>query len=371
MNQTHSILLVDDDPLVLAGFREILIREDYSVTAAFSGREALEKLEQQSFEVVLTDLLMPRISGLDVLRSAREKNPEGIVIVVTGYASVRSAVEALRLGAHDYLIKPCDEQELLFRVKMGLEHIQLQRRLRAQELDTEKMRAIAQTAVTVNDQINTPLNVILNSVELLRMKPHGDSDDFLESLNFIGEEVGKIKSVIQKLAKIADPKIKEYSGGSVFMVDVEPAGKVSPSTNGAAHDKRRILVVDDEQFMVHTLARILEMMGYEVLCAYGGREAFRICLAQDVDLVVTDLHMPDMSGLELLTSVKSHNPLIPVILVTGYGIENARESAGKWKADGFLGKPFKVADLQRLIEQTLASLPQSENSLPVSTSEVA
>jgi DNA-binding NtrC family response regulator len=366
MTAMHSVLLVDDDPLVLAGFREILSREGYDVTAVFSGREAMDKMEERSFDVILTDLLMPRISGLDVVRFANEKNPDCVVIVVTGYASVRSAVEALRLGAHDYLIKPCDEQELLFRVRMGTERVQLRRELRTKELDAEKMKAIAQTAVTVNDQINTPLNVILNSIELIRIKLLTESDDVNQSLEFIGQEVGKIKSVIQRLAKIADPKIKEYANGSVFMVDVDASSQkpeaLSPQTAG----KRRILVVDDEQFMVHTLSKILEAFGYDVISAYGGREAYRICLAQDVDLVVSDLHMPDMSGLELLTSIKSHNPAIPVILVTGYGVEKARESAGKWRADGFLGKPFRIADLQALIEQTLAGLSAPRSSDPMS-----
>jgi DNA-binding NtrC family response regulator len=361
MRDTHCILLVDDDPLVLAGFREILSRAGYEVTAVFSGGEALEQLESRTFDVILTDLLMPRVSGLDVLRTAREKHPDCVVIVVTGYASVRSAVEALRLGAHDYLIKPCDEHELLFRVNMGLEHVDLHRELRARELDAEKMRAIAQTAVTVNDQINTPLNVILNSTELIRLKSTCP-DDVRQPLDFINQEVGKIKQVIQRLAKIADPKIKEYSGGAVFMVDMESSGQ-RPADSGTA-GKKRVLVVDDEQFMVHTLAKILELMGYEPVCAYGGREAFRIFLSQPVDLVITDLHMPDMSGLELLTSMKAHNPDIPVILITGYGVDSAREAAGKWRADGFIGKPFKVQELQTLIERTLTGGGDEAASAP-------
>jgi DNA-binding NtrC family response regulator len=356
MNIAHKVLLVDDDPLVLAGFREILSRAGYAVTPVFSGREALEKIEAESFDVILTDLLMPRVSGLDVVRFAAEKDTDAVVIVVTGYASVRSAVEALRLGAHDYLIKPCDEHELLFRVKMGIERTQLRRELRTKELDAEKMRAIAQTAVTVNDQINTPLNVILNSIELIRLKLTGGTDEVEQPLDFIGQEVGKIKSVIQRLAKIVDPKIKEYPSGAVFMVDVNHSDPVDVKPLEAAPAKCRILVVDDEQFMVNTLSKILETLGYEVICAYGGREAYRVCLSEKVDLVVSDLHMPDMSGLELLTSIKSHDPEIPVILVTGYGIEKARESAGKWKADGFLGKPFRIAELQSLIESTLSSL---------------
>jgi DNA-binding NtrC family response regulator len=361
MRDTHCILLVDDDPLVLAGFREILSRAGYEVTAVFSGGEALEQLESRTFDVILTDLLMPRVSGLDVLRTAREKHPDCVVIVVTGYASVRSAVEALRLGAHDYLIKPCDEHELLFRVNMGLEHVDLHRELRARELDAEKMRAIAQTAVTVNDQINTPLNVILNSTELIRLKS-SSPDDVRQPLDFINQEVGKIKQVIQRLAKIADPKIKEYSGGAVFMVDMESSGQ-RPADSGSA-GKKRVLVVDDEQFMVHTLAKILELMGYEPVCAYGGREAFRIFLSQPVDLVITDLHMPDMSGLELLTAMKAHNPAVPVILITGYGVDSAREAAGKWRADGFIGKPFKVQELQTLIERTLTGGGDDAASAP-------
>ena len=364
MRDMHCILLVDDDPLVLAGFREILSRAGYEVTAVFSGGEALEQLESRTFDVILTDLLMPRVSGLDVLRTAREKHPDCVVIVVTGYASVRSAVEALRLGAHDYLIKPCDEHELLFRVNMGLERVHLHRELRARELDAEKMRAIAQTAVTVNDQINTPLNVILNSTELIRLKT-STPDDVQQPLDFINQEVGKIKQVIQRLAKIADPRIKEYTGGAVFMVDMESSGQ-RPADAAAAH-KTRVLVVDDEQFMVHTLAKILELMGYEPVCAYGGREAFRIYLSRPVDLVITDLHMPDMSGLELLTSMKAHNPAIPVILITGYGVDSARDAAGKWRADGFIGKPFKFQELQTLIEQTLSGGRDDDATAPHAT----
>jgi DNA-binding NtrC family response regulator len=356
MCSAHKVLLVDDDPLVLAGFREILSRAGYDVTPVFSGREALERIESDTFDVILTDLLMPRVSGLDVVRYAAEKNVDTVVIVVTGYASVRSAVEALRLGAHDYLIKPCDEHELLFRVKMGIERTQLRRELRAKELDAEKMQAIAQTAVTVNDQINTPLNVILNSIELIRLKLMAGSDEVEQPLDFIGQEVGKIKSVIQRLAKIVDPKIKEYPAGAVLMLDMGNGNGKAETPQESVPGKVRILVVDDEQFMVNTLSKILETLGYEVICAYGGREAYRVCLSQKVDLVVSDLHMPDMSGLELLTSIKSHDPLIPVILVTGYGIEKARESAGKWKADGFLGKPFRIAELQSLIEESLAKL---------------
>ena len=96
------------------------------------------------------------------------------------------------------------------------------------------------------------------------------------------------------------------------------------------------------------------MMGYDVVAAFGGKEAYEVYLSQEVDLVVSDLHMPDMSGLDLLTSIKTHNPQMPVILVTGFGIERAAETA-RCKADGFLGKPFKIGELKSLIDQALSS----------------
>ncbi|MBI5059486.1 response regulator [candidate division KSB1 bacterium] len=352
MTQPYRLLLVDDDPLVLSGFHETLLREGYDIVTAATGREAVERLERESFDVVLTDLLMPKVSGLDVVRCCLKKHPDSIVIVVTGFASVRSAVEALRLGAYDYLVKPCEDQELIYRVKMGIERVQLQRDLRTSELDAEKMRAIAQTAVTVNDQINTPLNVILNSAEYIRLNTLPDSNEVRQSLDFITQEVSKIKGVIQRLARIAEPQTKEYSGGKVFMVDVERSGQRTIN-GGSPHQRRRILVVDDEQFMVHTLTKILDMMGFDVIGAFGGREAYELFLSQPVDLVVSDVHMPDMSGLDLLASIKTQNPAIPVILVTGYGVERASEIIGKCKADGFLGKPFQIQELKAIIDQTL------------------
>jgi DNA-binding NtrC family response regulator len=352
MTQPYRLLLVDDDPLVLSGFHETLLREGYEIATAASGREAIDLITNQPFDVVLTDLLMPKVSGLDVVRCSQKKQPDSIVIVVTGFASVRSAVEALRLGAYDYLVKPCEDQELVYRVKMGIERVQLLRDLRSRELDAEKMQAIAQTAVTVNDQINTPLNVILNSAEYIRLKTLPDSSEVRQSLDFITQEVAKIKGVIQKLARIAEPQSKEYSGGKVFMVDVDRSGQRAAGSDGTPH-RRRILVVDDEQFMVHTLTKILDMMGFDVIGAFGGREAYDLYLSQPVDLVVSDVHMPDMSGLDLLASIKTHNPTIPVILVTGYGVDRAGEIIGNCKADGFLGKPFQIQELKTIIDQAL------------------
>lgn len=354
MTDLIQILVVDDDPLVLSGFREILTRTGFSVVACSSGQAAVDLLAEKKFSVVLTDLFMPRISGMDVLNAALTADPDCVVIVVTGFASVRGAVDALRRGAADYVIKPCEDDELLHRIRLGLERAEMRAELHSKELDSEKMKAIAQTAVTVNDQINTPLNVILNSAEYIRLTRLPDATDVRQSLDFIVQEVAKIKSVIQKLATVANPsKTREYSIGQHRMIDLDlPRAKAIPFTTGSGK-RQKILVVDDEQFMVHTLAKILEVLGYDVISAFGGREAFDKYTAEHVDLVVSDVHMPDMNGIELMTSIKSRDPEFPVILVTGYGVEDARKTAGEYHADGFLGKPFRIEELRLIIEKAL------------------
>lgn len=356
MTDMIQVLIVDDDPLVLSGFREILSRAGYSVVACSSGQAAIDLLAEKRFSVVLTDLFMPRVSGMDVLNAALSADPDSVVIVVTGFASVRGAVDALRRGAADYVIKPCEDDELLHRIRIGLERAELKADLRSKELDAEKMKAIAQTAVTVNDQINTPLNVILNSAEFIRLKRLPDTLDVQQSLDFIVQEVAKIKSVIQKLATAANPsKTREYSVGSHRMIDIDSPRVAVTSASREELRKQKILVVDDEQFMVHTLTKLLEVLGYDVVTAFGGREAFEKYAAEPVDLVVSDVHMPDMNGIELMTSIKSHNPEFPVILVTGYGVEEARKTAGEYRADGFLGKPFRIDELRQMIEKALHS----------------
>ncbi len=354
MTDLIQILVVDDDPLVLSGFREILTRAGFSVVACSSGQAAVDLLAEKKFSVVLTDLFMPRISGMDVLNAALTADPDCVVIVVTGFASVRGAVDALRRGAADYVIKPCEDDELLHRIRLGLERAEMRAELHSKELDSEKMKAIAQTAVTVNDQINTPLNVILNSAEYIRLTRLPDATEVRQSLDFIVQEVAKIKSVIQKLATVANPsKTREYSIGQHRMIDLElPRARAIPVPTDSAR-RQKILVVDDEQFMVHTLAKILEVLGYDVISAFGGREAFDKYMAERVDLVVSDVHMPDMNGIELMASIKSRDPEFPVILVTGYGVEDARKTAGEYHADGFLGKPFRIEELRQIIEKAL------------------
>jgi DNA-binding response OmpR family regulator len=116
------VLVVDDEGANRYSVSKTLQRVGHIVHDVDTGEKALEMLNNQDYEVVLTDIRMdPGIDGVELLRRIKDRSPDAIVILMTGYASLSSAVEALRLGAHDYLIKPSSSQDIRASVQRGIE----------------------------------------------------------------------------------------------------------------------------------------------------------------------------------------------------------------------------------------------------------
>lgn len=132
--EPKSILLVDDEPLVVQSLaREMRLAHIGEVVTALSGEEAIQVLENQDFDLVVTDLNMPGKDGFQVLKAAKARSPRIIVLILTGYANMKYAIDCLRLGADDFLQKPCDPDELFFRIANNLKKQELQRKVEAYE----------------------------------------------------------------------------------------------------------------------------------------------------------------------------------------------------------------------------------------------
>jgi len=125
----YNLLLVDDDPFILEGIGEELESNGYQVTRASSGEAAVQLLESTHFDLVITDLVMDSTNGIQVLKKTKEIDSDIQVIILTGYGNIDSAIEALRSQADDFLLKPCESQEMLFRVKNCLEKQELTRKI--------------------------------------------------------------------------------------------------------------------------------------------------------------------------------------------------------------------------------------------------
>src|SRR5918912_3977883 len=204
------LLVVDDEESVALTVGEVLRQEGYEVETASSGNEAIACLDRADFDLVLTDLHMEGGDGLSVLAEVRRRAPFTISIVLTGFASVESAIASLRQGAYDYLIKPCIIDDLKMTVHRGVEHRRLmlaeqQARMHLEELNRElEQRVEERTAeltrvnqeleeanrakdvflATLSHELRTPLTPILGWINLLR-NGNLDSDGVAQALDAI------------------------------------------------------------------------------------------------------------------------------------------------------------------------------------------
>ncbi|MCZ6821012.1 MAG: response regulator, partial [Calditrichaeota bacterium] len=127
-NADYRILIADDEPSITAGLSALLEIEDYRVATVNNGAEALKLLRKGNFDLILADLMMPGLTGLDILREVNKAKLPIEVIIITGQGSIDTAVEAMKEGAYDYLTKPVDPKRIRSIIPKALERHELVRR---------------------------------------------------------------------------------------------------------------------------------------------------------------------------------------------------------------------------------------------------
>src|SRR5512147_3286658 len=127
MDNHAKILIVDDERIALRNLEHVMKKEGYEVTGTQSGQNALKLLEEQQFDVVLTDLRMEKVDGLQVLKKCRDLHPDSEVIMITGFATLGSAVEAMKQGAFYYIAKPFKLEEVRKVVKEAVHKVELKK----------------------------------------------------------------------------------------------------------------------------------------------------------------------------------------------------------------------------------------------------
>lgn len=126
-NLQIKILIVDDDKVIADILNDLLADKQRSVDVCYDGLAAIESIQKGFYDLILVDLIMPKVGGLDILKYAKKANPNVIVIIITGYASLETAITAIREGAYDYIRKPCKLEEIKIVVENAIDKIKLNR----------------------------------------------------------------------------------------------------------------------------------------------------------------------------------------------------------------------------------------------------
>jgi len=140
------ILIMEDEEVVARGLEMVLTEEGYDVDLAFSRSEALETFSAEKYDLLVADLKLPDGDGMEVVKTVKEENPETEVVIITGYASVNSAVDAMKIGVFDYLTKPFIEDEIKEAVDGAL------RKIREEEADRLHNRVAEQESRLIQKQ---------------------------------------------------------------------------------------------------------------------------------------------------------------------------------------------------------------------------
>jgi DNA-binding NtrC family response regulator len=254
--QPPKVLAVDDEQVVCESIRRVLSEEGYDVSTSTSSRAALELLRKEHCDLLLLDIKMPEMDGIELLRAARDVSPETEVLIITGYATIETAVEAIKLGAFDYLEKPVSPPALLVAAARALERkhlVDLTQRLRS-ELETRhrignvicsspKMRKVMQlvarvaptnSTVLITGETGTGKDVIARAIHYNSTRKDGPfvvadcaslSERLLESELF-GHVRGSFTGAVKDRKGLAETA----RGGTLFLDEI---ATISASVQGS------------------------------------------------------------------------------------------------------------------------------------------
>lgn len=383
---TEKILVVDDESTICDSVKKILSRKGYEVENTLNASDAIERMKKEKFDIVITDLMMPNVSGMELLELVKKYYPEIDVLVITGYATLESAVQATKLGALDYIQKPFTPSELADRVQKAIELRRNKNKNTEEKIGEKKENDVI--------DVDMPFNVV--EIERATSKEFADKltrSDIPISKKYVvtnrclkGNRECKIftktrmeckgecveikkekKAMLKKGMTTRDFKGQidvdmpfiltevESEIGSDYLDCMDRSDFPRAALYGKnAESRKSILVVDDEPIVCHSVRRILSKQNCTVEEAFDVDVAQKKIMNNKYDLIFLDLKMPKKDGMDVLTSIKENYPDTPVIMITGYGTIDKAIEATKLGAYQFIPKPFTPEELKEVALEALA-----------------
>jgi two-component system response regulator PilR (NtrC family) len=289
MNSQGLIHIIDDEPVIHDILTRLLTSEGYDVEISASGEEALEKYASQRFDLVLLDLLMPGMDGIEVLRAIKRIQPQAVVVILTAYASVESAIEAMKIGAFDYVQKPFKHEELLLIVARALEH----KNLREENL---RLRDELKRKFSFGNIIGKS-KVMMNVFDLVKVAAPTRSTILVQGESGTGKEL-VARAIHENSNRAGFPFIVVNSGSlPPDLLESHLFGHVKGAFTGAVSEKQGLFEAADKGTIffdeissigLETQAKLLRVMQDREFMHLGGTKTLkvdvRIIAATNTDL---------------------------------------------------------------------------------------
>ena len=277
MTEKGKIHLVDDETIIHEVLGELLTSEGYKVEISSRGEEALQKQKSQSFDLVLLDLLMPGMDGIEVLKRLKKLDPYINVVIITAYASIESAINAMKIGAFDYVQKPFKHDELLLTIKRAIEH-----------------KALQEENLRLKDQLNWKFSFekiigksksMLSVFELIKAAAPTRSTLLIQGESGTGKEL-VARAIHQNSNRKGSPIIIVNSGSlPPELLESPLVGHVKGAFTGAVSQKMGLFEVAEKgtiffdeisSINLETQAKLLRVMQDKEFMRLGGTKTLKV-----------------------------------------------------------------------------------------------
>ncbi len=277
MLEKAKIHIIDDEPIIHEVLGDLLSAEGYEVENSTNGEEALGKYSSLAFDLVLLDLLMPGMDGIEVLKNLKKIDPYAVIIIITAYASIESAISAMKIGAFDYIQKPFKHDELLLTVKRAVEHKKLQdENLRLKDELKRKFSF---------ENIIGKSKVMQNVFETIKAAAPTRSTILIQGESGTGKEL-VARAIHQNSDRGAYPFIVVNSGSlPPDLLESHLFGHVKGAFTGAVSQKKGLFEAADKgaiffdeisSLNLETQAKLLRVMQDREFMRLGGTKTIRV-----------------------------------------------------------------------------------------------
>lgn len=277
MTQKSKIHIIDDESIIHEVLGDLLTSEGYEVESSFNGKEALDKHVSQTFNLILLDLLMPGMSGIEVLKKLKKIDTQAAIIIITAYASVESAISAMKIGAYDYIQKPFKHDELLMTIKRALEHKKLQE-------ENLRLKDELKTKYSFENIIGKS-KVMQNIFEIIKASAPTRSTILLQGDSGTGKEL-VAKAIHQNGDRANSPFIIVNSGSlPPDLLESHLFGHVKGAFTGAVSQKKGLFeaaekgtIFFDEisSLNLETQSKLLRVMQEREFMMLGGTKTIKV-----------------------------------------------------------------------------------------------